>query len=84
MTDLAFSCRIQSKRMEHALLSFILQRYRQPAVRDVYANYRKTPRNAPSGRVFEDVGFETAGETDAGTSLIFPGLGTCRMTASSA
>jgi hypothetical protein len=23
--------------------------------------------------VFEDVGFETAGETDAGTSLIFPG-----------
>ena len=73
ITDLAFSCRVQSKRVEHALLSFILQRYRKPAVRNVYANYRKTPRNAPSGRVFEDVGFETAGETDAGTSLIFPG-----------
>jgi FkbH-like protein len=73
ITDLAFSCRVQSKRVEHALLSFILRRYREPAVRDVYANYRKTSRNAPSGRVFEDVGFETAGETDAGTSLIFPG-----------
>jgi FkbH-like protein len=72
VTDLAFSCRVQSKRVEHALLSFILRRYRDPAVRDVYANYRKTPRNAPSGRVFEDVGFELAGETDAGSSLIFP------------
>jgi FkbH-like protein len=71
ITDLAFSCRVQSKRVEHALLSFVLRRYREPTVRDVYANYRKTPRNAPSGRVFEDVGFEAAGETDAGSSLIF-------------
>lgn len=71
VTDLAFSCRVQSKRVEHALLSFVLRRYREPTLRDVYANYRKTPRNAPSGRVFEDVGFEAAGETDAGSSLIF-------------
>jgi FkbH-like protein len=71
ITDLAFSCRVQSKRVEHALLSFILRRYRHPAARDVYANYRKTPRNAPSGRVFDDVGFEPAGETEAGASLIF-------------
>jgi FkbH-like protein len=72
ITDLAFSCRVQSKRVEHALLSYILRRYRQPAARDVYANYRQTPRNAPSGRVFGDVGFEPAGETEAGSSLIFP------------
>jgi FkbH-like protein len=71
ITDLAFSCRVQSKRVEHALLSYILKRYRHPAARDVYANYRKTPRNAPSGRVFDDVGFELAGETEAGSSLIF-------------
>ncbi|MFI5249262.1 MAG: HAD-IIIC family phosphatase [Gemmatimonadales bacterium] len=73
ITDLAFSCRVQSKRVEHALLSYILRRYREPVVRDVYANYRKTSRNAPSGRVFDDVGFEAAGETDAGSSLIFHG-----------
>ena len=72
ITDLAFSCRVQSKRVEHALLSYIVKRYRDPVVRDVFANYRKTSRNAPSGRVFDDVGFELAGETDAGSSLIFP------------
>jgi len=71
ITDLAFSCRVQSKRVEHALLSFVLHRYREPVPRDVFANYRKTPRNAPSGRVFDDVGFEEVGETDAGTSLVF-------------
>jgi FkbH-like protein len=71
ITDLAFSCRVQSKRVEHALLSYVLRRYREPTLRDVYANYRKTPRNAPSGRVFDDVGFEEAGETEAGSSLVF-------------
>ena len=71
ITDLAFSCRVQSKRVEHALLSYVLRRYRDPILRDVYANYRKTSRNAPSGRVFEDVGFEAVGETEAGSSLVF-------------
>ncbi|HWZ60687.1 MAG TPA: HAD-IIIC family phosphatase [Gemmatimonadaceae bacterium] len=71
ITDLMFSCRVQSKRVEHALLSRILQRYRADVPTDVFANYRKTPRNAPSGRVFEDVGFEIASETDGVSSLVF-------------
>jgi FkbH-like protein len=72
VTDLMFSCRVQSKRVEHALLSTILQRARADGPIDVFANYRKTSRNAPSGRVFEDVGFEVASETDGVSSLIFP------------
>jgi FkbH-like protein len=72
ITDLMFSCRVQSKRVEHALLSTILQRAREGGPIDVHANYRKTSRNAPSGRVFEDVGFEVASETDGVSSLLFP------------
>jgi predicted enzyme involved in methoxymalonyl-ACP biosynthesis len=67
-----FSCRVQSKRVEHAVLSTILQRAREGGPIDVHANYRKTSRNAPSGRVFEDVGFEVASETDGVSSLLFP------------
>lgn len=71
MTDLAFSCRIQSKRVEHAFLSFLIRKYTAETGKDFYANYRKTPRNAPSGQVFADIGMEEAGVTDGVTSLIF-------------
>lgn len=73
ITDLMFSCRVQSKRVEHALLTYILRRYSNGQTADVYANYRKTPRNAPSGKVFDDMGFETAGERDGVLSLRFAG-----------
>lgn len=56
LTDLTFSCRVQAKRVEHALINFLVQKYRisgQP----FFANYRRTERNAPSGRVFDDLGF---------------------------
>lgn len=71
ITDLMFSCRVQSKRVEHALLTHILKHYTKERSTDVYANYRKTPRNAPSGRVFDDMGFETASEHDGMLSLVF-------------
>jgi FkbH-like protein len=71
MTDLMFSCRIQSKRVEHAFLSNIIRRYIEESGRDFYANYRKTARNAPSGKVFEDVGMEEVGNRDGVLSLRF-------------
>jgi FkbH-like protein len=58
MLDLMFSCRIQAKRIEHAFLTYILQEYVIRRRVDFYVNYRKTPRNAPSGKVFDDFGFE--------------------------
>ena len=38
---------------------------------DFHANYRKTPRNAPSGKVFEDIGMEEVETRDGVTSLVF-------------
>ncbi len=71
MTDLMFSCRIQSKRVEHAFLEHIVQKYITESGRDFHANYRKTPRNAPSGKVFDDLGMETATIKDGVSSLVF-------------
>jgi FkbH-like protein len=69
--DLMFSCRVQSKRVEHAVLSSILKRYVEAENRDLFSNYRKTPKNAPSGKVFADLGFQEVGETGGITSLSF-------------
>lgn len=72
LTDLMFSCRIQSKRVEHALLRSIIAKYLKLSGKDFHANYRKTPRNLPSGRVFEDLFLTETGETDGVTHLVFP------------
>jgi FkbH-like protein len=72
MTDLMFSCRIQSKRIEHAFLGHIIQKYISQKGKDFFANYRKTPRNAPAGKVFTDLGMDEVGAADGITSLVFP------------
>lgn len=71
MTDLMFSCRIQSKRIEHAFVAHILHRYIALTGKDFYVNYRKTSRNQPSGQVFADLGLEETALVDGVTSLIF-------------
>ena len=72
LTDLMFSCRIQSKRVEHAFLRFIIQKYITDTGRDFHANYRKTLRNMQSGQVFEDLGMTEVGTIDGVSSLSFP------------
>jgi FkbH-like protein len=72
MTDLMFSCRIQSKRVEHAFLAGMIRRYIAETGRDFYANYRKTPRNAPSGEVFHDLSMEEMEIRDGVQSFRFP------------
>ncbi|HZR58760.1 MAG TPA: HAD-IIIC family phosphatase [Terriglobales bacterium] len=72
MTDLMFSCRIQSKRVEHAFLSYIIRKYITECGKDFHANYRKTSRNAPSGRVFDDLGLQESGIEDGVSLLLFP------------
>jgi FkbH-like protein len=71
LLDLMFSCRVQSKRVEHAVLSFLVRGANERAARDFYANYRKTVKNTPGGRVFEELGFEQVGETDGVSTLVF-------------
>lgn len=71
LTDLMFSCRIQSKRVEHAFLSWIIRKYIAESGKDFCADYRKTPRNAPSGQVFEDLGMTVEGVQGGVTSLVY-------------
>ena len=71
MTDLMFSCRIQSKRVEHAFLASVIRKYIAETGSDFYANYRKTPRNAPSGQVFDDLDMEETETRDGVLSLRF-------------
>jgi FkbH-like protein len=72
MTDLMFSCRVQSKRVEHAFLAHIIRKYVAMTGKDFYANYRKTPRNAPSGQVFSDLLLQEAAIDDGLSRLVFP------------
>ena len=72
LTDLMFSCRIQTKRVEHAFLAYIITRYQRPNQCGFSARYRKTPRNEPSGRVFADLGMEETAVVDETTLLFFP------------
>jgi predicted enzyme involved in methoxymalonyl-ACP biosynthesis len=71
LTDLMFSCRIQSKRVEHAFLASLIRQYLGESGKDFFANYRKTPRNAPSGKVFEDLAMEEVETRDGVSSLRF-------------
>ena len=71
MTDLMFSCRIQSKRVEHAFLALLLRKYVSLTGRDFHANYRKTSRNLPSGQVFADLGLEEVGVHEGVTELVY-------------
>lgn len=87
MTDLMFSCRVQAKRVEHAFLGYIVQKYISETNKDFCANYRKTSRNAPSGRVFADIGMTEIEVTDGVSRLVFrrdqtiPDDGVIRITA---
>jgi FkbH-like protein len=71
LLDLMFSCRVQGKRVEHAVLSLLLRRFVQGTKQDFYANYRKTERNTPAGRVFDEMGFECVGKQNGVLSLAF-------------
>lgn len=70
VVDLMFSCRVQAKRVEHAVLTFLLQRFAAGG-RDFFAKYRRTERNAAAGKVFEEMGFVVTGESDGVLSLVF-------------
>jgi FkbH-like protein len=71
LKDLMFSCRIQSKRVEHAFLSSVLNKYVAIQSRNFFADYRKTDKNAPAGKVFEEMGFELIGENSGVQSMLF-------------
>jgi FkbH-like protein len=69
--DLVFSCRIQSKRVEHGFLIYLLQRHRARGAEDFYVSYRRTPQNANAGKVFDDLGFQVLDDKNGACVLVF-------------
>jgi FkbH-like protein len=68
LVDLMFSCRIQSKRVEHAFLEFLLSWEARQGRDELLARYVRTERNSPAGEVFDDMAFEQcASDGDAQT-----------------
>lgn len=72
LRDLMFSCRIQSKRYEHAFMAFLLQCYLPETTAGFFANYRRTSRNEASGQVFDDFNFQVLRNENGVTRLLFP------------
>lgn len=64
LIDLMFSCRIQAKRVEHAFLEFLLSRAAKEGHDEMFARYAQTERNAPAGKVFEDLAFDLVSRED--------------------
>ena len=72
LLDLMFSCRIQSKRVEHAFLGFLLGRFAGKGTGPFLANYRPTAKNEASGKVFAELGFEEVETKEGVVTLAFP------------
>jgi len=71
LIDLLFSCRVQSKRVEHAIITYMINKYNAGNTKDFFVNYKKTEKNKPSGRVFYDLGFIDAETEDGISTLVF-------------
>jgi FkbH-like protein len=65
VVDLAFSCRVQSKRVEHGVLIFLMQRYAQRGATKFEIYYRATDKNAQIAQVFPDLGCVEASRSGA-------------------
>jgi len=71
VTDLMFSCRVQSKRVEHAFLLFLLEYYRRQSAPRVEAAFTKTDRNSQSAKVFGDLAFAVVSQEGNRTLYAF-------------
>lgn len=72
LIDLMFSCRIQSKRAEHALLTYVLSKHLHRSVGGFKIHYKKTEKNTPSSKVFDEMGFVDQEKVDDVIVLSFP------------
>lgn len=58
VTDILFSCRIQMKRIEHAFLCFLMNKYKGIGDNRLKVAYSPTKRNLQCAKVFEDLKFQ--------------------------
>jgi hypothetical protein len=53
-------------------LAYLIRKYIARTGKEFWANYRKTPRNAPSGQVFSDLGMQESENKEGVSRLVFP------------
>jgi FkbH-like protein len=63
------SCRVQRKRVEHAVFSWLLKQSREAGFDALTIAYRKTKRNEPSIRMLQELGFDFRPEHDAESGI---------------
>jgi FkbH-like protein len=68
--DLAFSCRVQSKRAEHAFFAWLGQTYKAKGMDVLEVRYIPTARNKAVAAVFVDMGFERIAENADGYRIM--------------
>jgi FkbH-like protein len=56
--DFMLSCRVQSKFIEQALFSHLLEHHNPGGAKAIWVNFRKTDRNTPAYNVLRAIGFE--------------------------
>jgi len=65
LEDLMFSCRVQSKKVEHEVLLWLVRVAKVNfSIKKILASYKPTEKNAQSGRVFEDLHFTTVSDNE--------------------
>jgi FkbH-like protein len=80
VVDLAFSCRVQSKRAEHAFLAWLGGQYAAQGMDRLEVRYVPTARNKAVAAVFDDMGFDFS--EDSTEAIRVMSIDTGRMVAS--
>ncbi|MES9865568.1 MAG: HAD-IIIC family phosphatase [Candidatus Thiodiazotropha sp. LLP2] len=71
LIDLMFSCRVQSKRVEHAFISFLLSYYKTKEHSHLSALYKESDRNKKAATVFTDMNFFIKDKQDNLTTFAY-------------
>lgn len=74
LRDCMFSCRIQGKRVDEAVLAHIINHYLRNGTTAVRARFISTKRNAPAGEMLARLGFAPEAGTDGRLTLGQPTL----------
>jgi FkbH-like protein len=69
MIDCMFSCRIQGKRIDEAIMRRLVNSYGNAGYKKFSARYRKSDRNAPAAEMLRRAGFESLSSNDCLLSI---------------
>tara|TARA_R110001583_G_scaffold1542_10_gene11998 strand:+ start:10878 stop:12722 length:1845 start_codon:yes stop_codon:yes gene_type:complete len=73
LEDLMFSCRVQSKKVEHEVLLWLIRKAKIDfSIKKILASYKPTEKNTQSGKVFDDLHFSTISYKSGIKTLEYP------------